>query len=260
MSTDLAIPEDDDLLGFGLEDFGTEDMTMPRLQIVGAEGVYKDSLSGETFEKVEVIVLGLIKSRVLWPPEMGDTPSAPLCRSNDAKIGRTGKDFPHDKLGLTVAPEQGTPIECAKCPLQVWGSHPTRETPWCAEQYSFAIMMKDSDTGVWFPATVTFQGSGVKPVKNYLSSFKRSQKPMFVHTTIMTLEQRKRGTVKYSVPIFKPGTSTPADQIELYKLTYRRIRSFLQQEDAYADDTAAGEEVVVVGGAAVLSDDDEVPF
>src|SRR5690606_25228480 len=77
----------------GLEDVDASDLSMPRLQIVHEDAVWEDSLSNERFESLDVILLGLIKQRVLWPSEMGEESSAPLCKSYNHTQGFPGEGF-----------------------------------------------------------------------------------------------------------------------------------------------------------------------
>ena len=83
----LGVPE-------GLESIDASDLSMPIIKMVHDQGVWEDSLSGEQFEEMDVILLGLIKQRVLWPAEMAEEADAPLCRSYNFTQGHPSDKFP----------------------------------------------------------------------------------------------------------------------------------------------------------------------
>lgn len=249
-----AIIGDDDLTG--LEDFDTKtDLIMPVLRIDGAEAVYVDNLSGERSPKLEVVMLGMVKQRVLWPPEMAEEVRPPLCRSYDFVTGHPGEDFPAAASGLTIVPDEL--VSCAACQLKEWGSHPKGETPWCTEQWVFIVLTQAGD--VWAPAQFTVQRSGMKDAKAYLSSYARSKTPLFTNTTVLTLDARKRGTVKYAVPKFAKGQPTPEEFHAEWRAELRRLRDWLQTPRTPEEPE---QQAVTSGsrGAAAVGDNDEVGF
>ena len=230
----------------GLEDFSTSDLSLPRLNIDHANGCFKDSLDGRTYETISVVVLGLVKQRVLWHPEMQETAGPPLCKSLNHSEGLPGEDFPWDKSGFAGLPHDGT-LPCGACKLKEWGSHPTRsDSTWCAEQYVLPVAMPYED-GYGF-AVATFQRSGVKPTKAYLSGFARENIPTFTSYTTISFETNRRGTVTYSVPKFVRGDATPDEDHAEFASQYLMLRQYLQTprvreetdpSDAYkSDDTA----------------------
>lgn len=251
MSGNLPAVPDDGLL-VGLEDFGTDDLVMPSLKLDHANGYITDSLSGTQYEKLEVVICGLIKSRILWPAEVEETKSAPLCRSYNHSEGYAfSAKFPWKaaQLKLGAYPTAGEEDEfsilpCELCPLKDWGSNPKgNSTPWCSEQYNLAVMQDMSGEGDWSPATLTLQRSAVKPIRAYLTGFQRAKTPAFVNRTIITVTAQKRGTVNYVVPSFAKGAPTDQADHDLFKETYFRIREWLQtprveksEDSAPADD------------------------
>lgn len=210
----------------GLEDFDTADMVMPTLRINHDETVFEDGLSGEKFPELEVVLLGLIKQRVLWEAEVSEGKQGPLCKSYDFSVGRPDlKRFPWQAAGF--APDQAESLPCASCNLKEWGSHPNRDTPWCSEQHTFALLMPVGDDGM-APALLTVQRSAIKPSKTYLTSFARSQTPLFTVRTKISLDGRRRGTVNFAVPKFVRGAGTDQGDWAWYAEQYRTIRDFVQ--------------------------------
>ena len=252
----------------GLEDFDTDDMVMPKLTIAHQDGQFTDSLSGEKFDSLEVVLLGLIKQRILWPPDMGVEAEAPLCKSYNFTEGRPDPAnptrFPWKASGFAMTDyvdgENAPVVTCESCKLKDWGSHPKSETPWCSEQHTFALLLPTG--GGWSPAILTLQRTGIKPSKAYLTSFARSQSPLFVCTTKLGLSVQKRGTVTFSVPTFTRGTPTDADDHPEFASTYRRIREFIttpRQAEAEAEGTPVAAPSTPAASAAAASDD-EMPF
>lgn len=221
----------------GLEDFsGSADFGVPVVQILHKEGVFEERLSGTKYEALKnVVLLGLIKQRVLWPAVMSDEKSPPLCRSYDGIHGNTGTDFPWAASALTqndvTVPEERRDdahflANCDNCKLQEWGTHPIRDTPWCSTQHTYAIMLNED--GVLAPAVLTIQRSGLKASTHYCAGFQRAQKPLFTQFTDVTLELRSRGGTEYAVPKFVRAGATEPSDYDLFATNYFEIRDYLQ--------------------------------
>lgn len=259
---DLPAPIDDDL-NVGLEDFDSTDMVLPMLRLNHQDGCFVDNLSGETFEEKDVILLGLIKQRILWPPELGEDKVGPLCRSLNFVEGLPDRNrFPWKAAGFREADfeDDGKNLPCEACALKEWGSHPQRETPWCSEQFTFALLM---DTGNGFsPALLTLQRSGIKGARAYMTAFKRSNTPLFTTVTHLRLQHNRRGTVKYSVVQFAKGAATNSDEWQEYAGTYRRIRDFVQtpREEVSSDEEPTTSTAPSKSTAASIENDDEIDF
>lgn len=221
-----TLPDDFD---DGLEDFETSDMVMPRVNLVHADQEFEDNLSGERFSELEVVILGLVKQRVMWAEEV-DEGDGPLCRSNDAKIGSPQENFPWDASGFAEGTEEPP---CEQCNFSQWQNN---KPPACNEQYTLPVLMPIEGQGFIAPAILTFQRSGLKTTRSYLSSFKRSGTPTFTATTTISLEAKKRGSVVYSTPKFQKGEPTDADNYQMFAQQYRSIREYLHSVGAVFDD------------------------
>lgn len=222
----------------GLEDFGTEDRVMPMLRIDHNKNVFVDALSNEEFPELNVILLGLVKQRVLWPAQMkadADGSEPPLCRSYNFQEGHpsppetfangtTQERFPWDATQF----EPGTEIvPCSQCPLKDWGSHPTRDAPWCSEQHTFALVIPQAD-GNMVPCLFQLQRSGLKPSRQYLSSFANANQPLFTVHTQIKLDQKKYGNNPFSVPSFSRSGAVDEELYPEFSTMYRSIREYLQ--------------------------------
>lgn len=208
-SQELALPDDYET---GLEEFDQSDLVMPRLNIVHADGKFQDSLSGQQFNPITVIFLGLVKQRVLWHFKVDDN-DLPMCKSFDFEIGfprfddsvRPEKRFPWDKSGFDPANfnlEDTVELPCKGCRLKDWKSHPDGVKPYCSEQFVLPSLYDPFDNNKWVPVILQFQRTQMGPAKGYLSSFVRSDEPLFTAKTEITLRGAKRGSNEYSIPNF----------------------------------------------------------
>jgi hypothetical protein len=234
------VPALDDDLDTGLDDFGMEDAVVPRLSIVHKEAEFKDSLSGMTFPSVKVIILGLVKQRILWHTDIEDN-SKPMCKSPDHRNGFPNlsddvprdRRFPWQKSGFR--PEDYKPdsngqvaLPCDGCQLKEWGSHPDGKRPYCSEQFTLPVMYDPYDNESWVPALMTFQKTGIKPVRSYLTSFARSQNPAYTAITEISLNLQHRGQTDYSVPSFKRIADTEPDMWREFSTSFKTLKGFLQ--------------------------------
>jgi hypothetical protein len=235
-----------DFANTGLEDFGVTDAVIPRISIVHDSGIWKDNLSGQTYEKLRMIVLGLVKQRVLFH-HIVDEGDVPMCKSPDHNTGYPNpeapakKSFPWDKAGFDPADypvnaDGQTPLPCDGCALKDWGSNPNGSTPYCAEQWTLPIYFDSTGNNDWSPAILTLQKSSIKPIRSYLTSFARGNKPAFTAICEATLKVNSRGTVDYSVPSFVQAGESDRDMWMEYSENFVQMRGYLtappRSEDA----------------------------
>lgn len=236
----------------GLEDFDMEDAVIPRLSIVHREGQFKDSLSNEQFDSVKVIILGLVKQRILWHPTVDDG-DRPMCRSSDHNLGFPNmsddqpkeKRFPWEKSGFDKADYPADDdgliaLPCSGCQLKEWGSHPDGKRPFCSEQFTLPVLYDPREDDSWVPAIMTFQKTGLKPLKSYLTSFARSKNAAFQAVTEIGLNLQKRGQTDYSVPWFKRVGDTDDSNWREYSSSFRTMRDFLVAPPGAREDTEDG--------------------
>lgn len=235
--SELAVRSETSNFVEGLEDVSASDLTMPMIKIIHDEAMWEDSLSGQRFDEIDVVLLGLIKQRVLWPSEVSEDAEAPLCRSYNFTVGIPGDKFsvsekrdpnsPMIASGFTADEVESGELACGSCNLKEWGSHPSRDVPWCVEQYVFAVMLGEPDEDLGSPAILTLQRSSMKPAKSYITSFVRTRQPLFVARTNLKLDARSRGSVRYSVPKFVKGVPTDPDFHGQYAEMYRQVKEFV---------------------------------
>lgn len=252
--TEVGFPAEQGIIG--LDDVSVGDVILPRISIVHKEGMFKDNLQNRTFAELDCIILGLVKQRVFWKKdtEEGDRP---LCKSPDHNHGfpmvsdEVAKDklFPWDKSNFNPADfppnESGiVTLPCAACVFKEWDKGDWKVPP-CAEQHTYPILYNttpDEEEATWSPAIVTFQKTGIKPSRAYLSSFVQARKPMFTARTKITLTLLKRSAVEYSVPNFAKTGDTDSSLWNGFGEQYLQIQSFLQQAPRSEEDEYAGTE------------------
>ncbi len=237
-----GLPATEDDLDTGLEDFNLSDAVIPRLTIKHQEGFFLDSLSNREFNEIEAIVLGMVRQRVLWHTSMDDDDAAPMCKSQDYTSGWpimseeqpknkrfpwelskfNPDDFPPDEDGQIQLP-------CERCYLKEWGSHPDGKKPYCSEQFTMPLLYREfgSTDDPFVIAVISFQKTSLKPLKAYLSNFKRDNSPTYTVTTKISLDQLTRGGNKYCVANFRLIEKTNSDDWRGYSNNYRNLRSFL---------------------------------
>lgn len=269
----------------GLEDLDETDITIPRITIDHLNGNFKDSQTNETFTSFDCVILGLVKQRVLWPPTPGEDGEGPMCRAVDYVTGYPDEAKWVEKhngvnalsqSGFTFPEIQAGKLSCANCGLKEWDSNPNNNTPWCSEQFTFPIL-RAMDDGSYAPALISFQKTGLKPSKSYLSGFKSSKRPLYTALTKVEAVHQKKGNVQFVTPSFtRLGESDPSEWAD-YSKSLANIREFITtprtRDDEETTKVAEEEEATTTGvdtvpeapakqkmAPVVTDDDDEEPF
>lgn len=235
----------------GLEDFDPNTAAIPRISINHPDGTFKDNLSGEEFAGIYGIILGLVKQRVMFSSTMGETTLKPQCKSSDAAVGYPNMQgsadelFPWNTSGLNISdlPKDDygrVTIPCEACPFSQWG--PNRKPPLCSERHTFPIMYSRDPAGISelhlpYAGIAAFQRSGITPSRNYLSAFSRAKIPLYSAFTEITLKRESRGTVRYSVPVFRKMSDVPPERWEELAREYRNLREFLRRPPRPGEDS-----------------------
>ena len=246
----LAAYDEDSI---GLEDLGAADVALPRMNIAHADGVFRLSTSGDVFDTLNVIMLGMIRQRIMWHPEVDDG-DRPMCKSPDFEHGfpNMSDQTPADKrfpwaesnfepsqaVPVVLGPTQSHPegfnsnghrvLPCNSCVFKEWGKSAGGKSvpPPCNEQFTFPILFEQD--GNWLPAILTLQRTGIKPAKSYMSSFVQSRTPLFSAITQLRLSQQSRGSVRYSVPVITKAGVTDRSMWPEYAEQMKQIRTWLR--------------------------------
>lgn len=243
----------------GQEDVEVTDLVIPRLRIDHKEGVFEDSLSNAKYPKIRCVVLGLVKQRIMWDDKV-DEGDKPKCKSPDHNNGfpqmsedvPKNKRFPWDKSNFSLEafdPSEGlnghVTLPCTQCIFKEWNQGDW-DSPPCSEQHTYIVMFNasdDDDTPVnqYSPALITFQRTGIRPSKKYISSFAQAKQPFFVAETTIELQKLSKGSVEYSVPLFRRGEKTDSDLWKTWADQVTTVRDFVRQPPRSDDDEVEGE-------------------
>lgn len=237
-----ALPDEENYFDTGLDDLEPS-RRIPRLRLVHKKGVFLDTETNQEFPFIEGVPLGLVRQRVMWNRNVNEG-DKPLCKSNDGKIGYPNIDgpahcdFPWDRSGTTreaaTLDEFARPtLSCESCAFAQWGppapGSKKSTPPACSERYTIPLLyateagQQPNRAGV-----VSFQRSGIAPLKAYMSVFKTQKKPLFAAVMQLNLQIHSRGTVDYSVPYVRQAGPTSASDWPQFAEEFRRIREILQ--------------------------------
>lgn len=253
----VAVPTDDDLLNVGLDDVGVGDVIIPRLVIQHKTATFQDNLSKAEYPTLKVILLGLVKQRIFWDDEVDDG-DKPKCKSPDFDHGfpnvdpatKVEKQFPWAESNFDPGQfpaenglNQLVTLPCPTCIFKEWDKTAPNGKTWkqppCNEQHTYPLLYSPDEGESWQPALLTVQRTGIKPSRQYISSFAQAKTPMFTVFTEIGLTLQKRGQVDYSVPTFKRGEPTSRDAWMEYANQYRAIREFIRQPPRRLDEDEA---------------------
>lgn len=249
-----VVPYDEDLANVGLDDVGVGDVIIPRLVIQHKTGTFQDNLSKAEYGTLKVVLLGLVKQRIFWDDEVDDG-DKPKCKSPDFEHGfpnvdpatKADKQFPWHQSNFdpsSFPAAQGlnglVTLPCATCIFKEWDKTGSDGVSWknppCNEQHTYPLLYSPDEGESWQPALLTVQRTGIKPSRQYISSFAQAKTPMFTVFTEIGLTLNKRGQVDYSVPTFKRAEPTDRNSWMEYANQYRAIREFIRQPPRRLDD------------------------
>lgn len=239
----------------GMEDIEAGDLIIPRLQIDHKKNVFRNNLTKEEFPQLTVVLLGLVKQRIMWDRkvEEGDRPQ---CKSPDFDSGYPNVredaprriQFPWHESNFNkedhVQADGTIQLPCASCNFKEWRKDPndgSNISPPCNEQHTYPLEYSADGGETWVTALVTFQRTGIKPSKQYMSSFAQSNLPFFTSYTDLSLQHLQRGQTDYSVPVFKLGGPTDQAKWGEYAEKYMQIRTFARAAPRQNTDDAATE-------------------
>jgi hypothetical protein len=232
-------------------DFGVEmnqdEVSLPRLKIIGREGVFENAAS-EQFTALDAVILGSLRARVMWFPEVEEGDSVPMCRSRDGVLGLPNvsddtpprKQFPFKDSTFErsdMGDLDGVPtLPCEECKFKEW-NNATNKPGMCAEQAVLPLLYKDGMDN-WQPGVLTLQRSGLKNTKRYVSQFAASRVPMFTVHTRIELDRMKRGDVDYAVPRFLRKEATDRSMWPEYWNMFTDARTILRTIRKPAEEAA----------------------
>jgi len=216
-------------------------------------GKYRDSVTGEHFDKITVVPLDIRKSRVLFPPG-NDFTQKPLCRSNDGVVPSPFAQFPQART-------------CASCPKGQWRKEGGRNIkPECRDNLNLLVIDKEST----LPAYIKFGGTGIAPFKEFLQIIERHRvtfaaknggiKPnLFDYVFSLSGQEVVTPKGRFFVPVFSDlgRVETLSTFGPFYEQFVVRANEYLQKEEdeSVGVDDAISAVTAPNGGGSVIDAD-----
>ncbi len=148
----------------GLGEINQDDLIIPRLKVGQSQspgdvaGKLFIDVTGDTTDQIELVLLKLNKSRVLFPEKFSKD-SEPLCRSQDFVVPEADND--------KISPMAET---CAKCAYAKWSKDDTGKgkPPRCNEVWNMLVL----DFETYIPAWFSLKSTALKPGRKIISMLK----------------------------------------------------------------------------------------
>lgn len=195
----------------GLESFDAGDLVIPRYKIVqptskeGTPGVFKNNLTNEEKDRINVVVLAASKGRVCWGENIEEDP---VCRSSDGLM-------PSEEVERPINPVCGTKENGKRfepvCPNAVWQDNNQR--PACDEVINLLCVNRDDQV----PFFISLHGMQLKPVRAYLSAIGLRRKSLHEFQTTLTLKETTNHKGKFFVVQFGEIKESEAGEKEVFR-------------------------------------------
>jgi len=223
----------------GLEGFDACDLVIPRYKIVqptskeGTPGLFRNNLTNEEVDKVNVVVLAASKGRVCWGASIEEDP---VCRSSDGLL--PSKDVEKPVNSVCGTKENGRRFEPV-CPNAIWQDNYQR--PACDEVINLLCISRVDRV----PFFISLHGMQLKPVRAFLSAIGLRKKSLYEFQATLTLKETTNHKGKFFVVQFGEIRENAAAEKELLRAR------FFQFANQSIDKTFEAEKKMK---------DDEVPF
>lgn len=198
----------------GLEEFDSADLVIPRFKITqptsqeGTPGNFRNNLTNEEVEELNVVVLSAGKGRVFWSENIDEDPA---CRSSNGLVPSENIEEPvNSECGKKDAGQRFEPV----CEYAKWGEQGAR--PLCNETINLLCVNRDD----MVPFFISLHGTQLKPVRAYLSAVGLRRKSLYEFQATLKLKEKNNGKGKYFVIQFENLTENSQDEKETYRALY----------------------------------------
>ncbi len=229
----------DDFYGIeGLEGMGQRDVILPRWSVLqptskkeGTAGFFYRNLDAVTQEALDVAILKIHPSRLLWSGELNE--KVPECRSNDGITGSKERDA------------EGRYGECATCYFNLWCNPDLRRQmdegkPVKACNFGYNIIMADTtDESL---ALLGAMGTSVRPIKVLASQFVQKRRSPFSALVHIGTELQKNEKGKFYVVAPKIVRWLDAAETAKWRRLYLGVRGQEIREVEEVETVEPGEE------------------
>lgn len=177
----LAEKQEAEMLG--LQNFDTADLIIPRYKICqptsqqGTAGTFKNNLTGEEAETLNIVALAASKGRVLWGEDIDQDP---LCRSSNGLVPSENVENPVSEIcGIKENGKRFDPT----CENALWGVD--RERPMCNETINLLCIGKND----LVPFFISLHGTQMKPVRAFLSAVGLRRRSLYEYSATLKLKE-----------------------------------------------------------------------
>jgi len=175
-------------------------------------------------KEIDVIMLGLIRQRTLWPPKDSKR-SRPDCESPDFEHGYAKIDtFPWKDTDFVEPIGGGTrphELPCDQCPLRNWQD---RTPPRCAQVWNVPVIY---GAGLF---VIPFSASALSDLENYMRPFRDSRTPLYTVITRIKLSRVEKKGRRYVVPHFSQTANTDTRVYPEYSSKLNQVKEVMQQK------------------------------
>jgi len=198
----------------GLEAFDTGDLVIPRYKIVqptskeGTPGVFKNNLTNDETDKVNVVVIAASKGRVCWGENLDEDP---ICRSSDGLHPADNIETPINSICGTK--EDGKRFEPV-CQNAQWRDK--NERPLCNEVINLLCINRDDQV----PFFISLHGTQLKPVRAYLSALGLRKKSLYEYQATLGLKETSNHKGKFFVIQFANLKENSPEDKEIYRTLF----------------------------------------
>lgn len=255
----------------GIENLSPDDFSIPVMKLIQTNtknienadtlaGQWHRTDTGEVLETVKTLIIGIQKSRVLFPSEYTGEGKA-LCRSDDSITPRADHapavfyqpGNPKTGRKATVGAMEGNsdmeiPNACADCPLSQWGED--GEKPPCRLSDNWAALTSEGD-----PVLIRFGGTAAKisaKLRNLARAATAKRKPLYVELS-SHFEETDKGN--YYVPdVMLLKDALPADLLDTAR-AFTGLNLAARAAEMMPDDEEATSATENTRSAKPISDD-----
>lgn len=182
--------------------------------------------SGTFVDELEVVPLGLVRSRIMWPKEFG-TSKGPLCHSDDTVIGIPGEQFPWSsfkgELARVATDHSPALTDCSTCNFTHW--HKTRAK--CNEEWVIPVV-GTAATERGAVMLLKFSASALPMLTEWMTPYRDSGMPLYTEWVRITLDAVSRKGSQFSTPRIRATKLTLPSNRSRYSDQLREVRDWLQ--------------------------------
>lgn len=180
-----------------------------------------------SIEELTCVPLGIIKHRVFWPPRnFGDSPTSPLCKSNDGDVGIPSRmpDNPVLKLqGFT----EWEAVACEGCIFRSDGRRNARDRDEmkCTPEWTMLIYGGDAHPNMVY--TLRLRGSTLWKMSQFFKPYDKGNIPAFANRIVLSLKLIERNSIEYADTKVIQGKPTDRSKWMGYLNLYTQVRDIL---------------------------------